>query len=332
MTFEQLLSDEDASGIAAEEHWVRRGDVELCLWRKVAPAARAAHPDRPVLFLVHGSSFSARTTYDLAVPGHGQYSLMNVFARLGYDVWTMDHEGYGRSSRTGGFSYVKDGVADLAAAMPVVEAATGRSAFCFFGSSSGALRVGAFANVAPGRFERLAVAALVWTGEGSPTLTKRAERIDEWRASNRRIVDEAAYERIFSRDVVGLTIPELPKIVAAAEIANGGGSVPNGTYIDMCVNLPLVDPTRIACPMLIFRGDHDGVATDADVLAFFAALPVKEKRLVMTSGQAHNTTLGINRHRFWRILHDFMTTPPRVDDGSTDQAEPDGGRASGCVK
>ncbi len=55
--------------------------------------------------------------------------------------------------------------------------------------------------------ERLALAALVWTGEGSPTLIKRAERIDEWRASNRRVVDESTYQGIFSRDVTGLTIP-----------------------------------------------------------------------------------------------------------------------------
>lgn len=317
MNFETLMQDEDASGIVAEEHWARRGDVELCLWRKFSPAAQQASPGRPVLVLVHGSSFSARTTFDLAVPGHGEYSTMNMFAKLGYDVWTMDHEGYGRSSHTEGFSFVADGVADLEAAAPVIEAATGRPSFCYFGSSSGALRAGGFANAAPERVARLGLSALVWTGKGSPTLIERAKRIDEWRASNRRIVDEAAYERIFSRDVVGLTIPELPKTVAAAEMANGGGSVPNGTYIDMCVNLPLVDPTKISCPVMIFRGDHDGVATDEDVMAFFAALPLREKRLIMVSGQAHNTPLGINRHRFWTMLHEFLTDPRRLDDGAT---------------
>jgi pimeloyl-ACP methyl ester carboxylesterase len=317
MNFQQMMSDEDASGIVAEEHWAKRGDIDLCLWRKYSPAAQATYPGRPVLVFVHGSSFSARTTYDLSVPGHGEYSSMNIFARCGFDVWTMDHEGYGRSSHTDGFSYVADGVADLEAAAPVIAAATSHDSFCFFGSSSGALRAGGFANVAPERVARLGLSALVWTGEGSPTLTERAKRMDEWRASNRRIVDEAAYERIFSRDVVGLTIPELPKAVAAAEMANGGGSVPNGTYIDMCVNLPLVDPTKIACPVMIFRGDHDGVATDEDVLAFYAALPLKEKRLIQVTGQAHNTALGINRHRFWTILHEFLTDPDRLDDGAT---------------
>ena len=103
-------------------------------------------------------------------------------------------------------------------------------------------------------------------------------------------------------------------MVAAAEIANGGGSVPNGTYIDMCVNLPAVNPSKIFCPVLIFRGDHDGIATDEDVSGFFTILPNKDKQLVMVSGQAHNTTIGINRQRFWHILDSFLKMPARVDD------------------
>jgi len=301
-----------ALDIVAEEHWTRKGATDLFCYRKFSPAVRREHAGRPLLFLVHGSSFSCRTTYDLNIPGEGEYSLMNVLASLGYDVWTMDHEGYGRSGRTEGFSFIVDGVADLEAAMDLIEAETGVASAGFFGTSSGALRAARFTNEHPDRVERLSLAALVWTGEGSPTLARRAQRIEEWRASNRRVVDEDAYRAIFSRDITGLTIGELPAVAAAAEMANGGGSVPNGTYIDMCVNLPQCDPARIPCPVQIFRGDHDGIATDEDVMAFFAALPNREKQLVMISGQAHNTTLGINRHRFWHSLHSFFGVPARI--------------------
>lgn len=316
MNMGAFLDEAAADDVVAEDHWAKKGEVDLYLHRKFSPSARAANPGRPVLFLVHGSSFSARTSYDLEFPGKGEYSVMKVFAHLGYDAWTLDHEGYGRSSHTDGFSYIADGVDDLNAAMPIVERETGAKSCSFFGSSSGALRAGAFANASPERVDRLAMAALVWTGEGSPTLIKRAERIDEWRATNRRVVDEETYRGIFSRDVEGLTVPELPAIAAAAEMANGGGSVPNGTYIDMCVNLPVVDPAKISCPVLIFRGDHDGIATDGDVMGFYAALPTKEKQIVMVSGQAHNTAIGVNRHRFWHVLHAFLTMPPRVDQAS----------------
>ena len=81
----------------------------------------------------------------------------------------------------------------------------------------------------------------------------------------------------------------------------------------MCVNLPVVDPKKVECPVMIFRGDHDGIATDDDVLRFFINLPNKDKQLVMVSGQAHNTTIGINRARFWHSLDSFLSMPKRVD-------------------
>ena len=90
------------------------------------------------------------SSYDLIVPGKGEYSMMNEFARLGYDVWAMDHEGYGKSSRTSGNSDIASGVEDLKAAAPIVEKETGRSKFHFYGTSSGGLRAAAYAMAAAG--------------------------------------------------------------------------------------------------------------------------------------------------------------------------------------
>src|SRR5229473_1502761 len=55
------------------DYWAKKGDVPLYLYRKQLrgrPESGAAEP-RPVLFLVHGSSISGRSTYDLTVPGAG---------------------------------------------------------------------------------------------------------------------------------------------------------------------------------------------------------------------------------------------------------------------
>ena len=64
---------------------------------------------------------------------------------------------------------------------------------------------------------------------------------------------------------------------------------------------------------MIFRGDHDGIATDDDVFGFFRKLPNKDKQLVLMSGQAHNTTIGVNRARFWHAFNAFLTMPERLD-------------------
>ena len=98
------------SPVWSNEYWVKKGDVPLYMFRKRLTAPKRGEKPRPVLFLVHGSSISSRSSFDLTPPGKGEYSVMNTFARWGYDVWTMDHENYGRSGRTQGNSDIKSGV------------------------------------------------------------------------------------------------------------------------------------------------------------------------------------------------------------------------------
>jgi alpha-beta hydrolase superfamily lysophospholipase len=153
--------------IWSAEYWAKKGDVALNLWRKRLGAPKAGEPPLPVLFLVHGSSNSARSSYDLTVPGKGEYSLMNVFARYGYDVWTMDHDGYGYSGSSGNNSDIASGVEDLKAAIPAVARESGQGKMHFYGTSSGAIRAGAFAQVEPARVDRLVLVAFTYKGSGA---------------------------------------------------------------------------------------------------------------------------------------------------------------------
>ena len=58
---------------------------------------------------------------------------MDVFARYGFDVWTVDHDGYGQSGSSGNNSDIASGVEDLGAAMSILLRETGRTKFHFFG-------------------------------------------------------------------------------------------------------------------------------------------------------------------------------------------------------
>ena len=300
------------SDIASGEFWTKKGDVSLYVYRKQLAAPPADGKPRPVFFLVHGSSFGGRTSFDLIVDGRNHYSMMDHFAELGFDVWTMDHEGYSRSDRTDGNSNIASGVEDLKCGMAVVERETGQKAVMMYGQSSGALRAAAYAEQCPDRVKGLILDAFVWTGKDAPTLIKRAEKLDEYRAHNTRPVDQAFYESIFTRDKPGTSEPHIGKAIAAVEL-QFGNSVPSGTYLDMCANLPLVDPEKVHCPVLIVRGEHDGIATEDDLLAFYKKLPNMDKQFVIVAGQAHSSTLGINRHRFFHILESFITFPARLD-------------------
>lgn len=304
--------------VTAEEFWTNKGSVKLWVYRKyVSDGAK----DKPILFLVHGSSYSGKTMFDLSVPMRSDYSFMEHFARLGYDVWTMDHEGYGHSDRTKGLSDIHSGVEDLAAAMAVVKKVTGQSKAAFFGQSSGALRAARFANFHPDKVDKLMLDAFVWTGKDAPTLKQRALRLPELLKSNVRKVDAKFYTSVFTRDHPGAAEPMLGEVVAEAELKYGD-TVPNGTYIDMVTKLPLVDPEKVLCPVLIVRAEHDGIATDEDITSFYAKLPNADKQMSKLAGLAHTAFLGVNRQRFWHTVHAFLTVPPRVDIGGGDTAKP----------
>ena len=293
--------------IEAQEHWTKKGNVDLYLYRK--RRVGDGNSAKPVLFLVHGSTFSCRGSYDLQVPGRQNYSMMDHFAGLGFDVWSMDHEGYGHSSRTDSHAGIMVGVEDLKAAMPVVERVTGRSSVLMHGQSSGAIRAGAFAAAEPARVERLILGALTYTGENAPEIERRRKVADRYRANPRRPINLASIQRIFDRDKPGSSDPEVPKALAEYEL-KFGNEVPSGTYLDMAVNMPMVDPLKLECPVCLIRAEHDGNASEEELLRFYSLLPNKDKQFVMIAGMTHAGALGVNRHRLWHVMHAFLTYPP----------------------
>jgi alpha-beta hydrolase superfamily lysophospholipase len=282
------------------------------LFRKRITSPQSEQAKLPVLFLAHGSSVSSRSSFDLSVPGHGEYSLMDVFARYGFDVWTMDFEGYGRSSKTSGNSDIATGVLDLKAAAEVVKRETRQDSFHLYGESSGALKAGAFAMAEPQRVRRLILLAFTWTGQGSSTLAKRAESIEFYRTHNRRPRDRGMIRSIFTRDKPGTSDPAVGEAMANAELPLGD-SVPTGTYLDMTTKLPVVDPLKIQSPVLIARGEYDGIASEEDLLNFFRKLPVQDRQFAVLPGAAHAVALGTNREQFWHVMRSFLDMPPRLD-------------------
>jgi alpha-beta hydrolase superfamily lysophospholipase len=294
--------------IWSNDYWAKKGDVSLYMFRKRASEPKAGQAPLPVLFLVHGSSVSSRPSFDLTVPGHGEYSVMNMFAQYGFDVWTMDHENYGRSSRTDSNSDIASGVEDLKAAVEVVARETGQPRIHIFGESSGGLRVGAYAMARPERVDRLVLAAFTYKGENSPTLTERAKQLDYYRTHNRRLRDRAMIQSIYTRDKVGTSDPALGEFVADQEL-KFGDQVPTGTYLDMTAHLPLVDPTKVLSPVLLIRGEYDGIATVEDLLDFYKQLPSGDRQFVILPGMAHSVVSGLNRQLFWHAMRAFLTAP-----------------------
>jgi pimeloyl-ACP methyl ester carboxylesterase len=70
-----------------------------------------------------------------------------------------------------------------------------------------------------------------------------------------------------------------------------------GTYLDMTANLPIVDPARVTAPVLIVRGEHDGIATEEDRLEFYRRLPNPDRQFVILAARPtrlRSVTLAIS--------------------------------------
>jgi pimeloyl-ACP methyl ester carboxylesterase len=298
-----------------KEHWTRKGDVKLFLWQKPPTSGAIKTSDlrsRATILFVHGSSMGSQPTFDLEVPGRPDSSVMEWFAARGFDTWCMDNEGYGRSDKSRPINCdIPNGADDLEAGSRYILQDTGAKKLLVYGISSGALKAALFAQRHPERVARLALDAMVWTGEGSPTLEERRKRLPEFRAKNRRPIDRAFVRSIFNRDHPGTADDATIEAFATAILALDD-SVPTGTYVDMCSRLPLVDPTRINVPTIVMRGEYDGIASMEDLLKFFALLPHPDKQYTVMQGISHASFQQKNYLSAYHILHSFFTQPEPV--------------------
>src|SRR5664280_1538093 len=134
--------------ITGTEHWTSKdGGVKLFLWNKCA--GDPAKSIGTILF-VHGSSMASQPTFDLQVPGRPDSSVMDYFARRGYDCWTVDMEGYGRSTKDrDNNAPISQGADDCYAAALYIQTLRGKQPLHVYGISSGALRAAMFAELHP---------------------------------------------------------------------------------------------------------------------------------------------------------------------------------------
>jgi pimeloyl-ACP methyl ester carboxylesterase len=237
---------------------------------------------------------------------------MDHFARRGYDCWCVDMEGYGRSTKDrDNNAPISQGADDCHAAALYIQKLRGKRPLLVYGISSGALRAAMFAERHPEMVARLALDAMVWTGEGSPTLEQRRKKLAEFTAKNRRPIDKAFIRSVFDRDHPDTAERKVIDAFADAVTALDD-SVPTGTYVDMCSKLPVVSPEKITVPTLIMRGQHDGIASLQDLVKFFEKLPNPDKQFTVMPGISHASFQQKNYMVVYHILASFFAQPDPI--------------------
>jgi pimeloyl-ACP methyl ester carboxylesterase len=302
-------TDTTNAPVTGVEHWATKqtpdGGVRLFLWEKYVGSPKG----KPAVLFVHGSSMASQPTFDLTVPGRPYSSVMDWFAQRGFVCWCVDMEGYGRSDKKRDiYCDIANGADDLAAATDCIQRTRGIRSFATYGISSGALRAALFAQRHPDRVSRLALDAFVWTGEGAPTLVERRKKLPQFRATKRRPIDRAFVHSIFQRDHPDCADKRTVDAFADAILALDD-SMPNGTYIDMCSKLPVVDPAKIVVPTIVLRGQYDGIAGFDDLIEFFRRLPNPDKQFSVLAGISHASFQQKNYLMVYHILHAYFTQP-----------------------
>src|SRR5215207_2816361 len=94
-----------AQEVIGTEHWVEQAGTRIYVWEKYLGSPQA----KKVVVLAHGSATAGKESFDLQVPGKPSYSLMDVLAREGFDVFALDTRGFGRSVRPSGHITAREG-------------------------------------------------------------------------------------------------------------------------------------------------------------------------------------------------------------------------------
>ena len=199
-------------------------------------------------------------TFDLTVPGRPDSSVMDWFAERGFAGWCVDMEGYGRSTRTATSTATFPTAPTICRRHRLHHQDTQRRPASGLRhlvrrAARGAVRA------APSRSRDAAGARRLRVDRRRrPTLAERRKKLPEFLADKRRPIDRAFVHSIFERDHPGFRRRQRRSKPSPTPSWRSTIRCPNGTYIDMCSKLPVVDPEKITVPTMVMRGQYDGIA------------------------------------------------------------------------
>ncbi len=316
-----------AGDVVLEEFMIGSSEdgVELYIRNKHKTDLYDVRPDRAVLF-VHGASYPGHSSFDLALDG---VSWMDWLARRGYDVYSLDLRGYGRSTRPKAMAAAPEAhppivdtqaaVADVTRAVEFVLSRRGLGRMTLVGWSWGATVTGSYTAQNSGKVDRLVLYAPQWLREGqtAPTDLDPA-KVGAWRA----VAPHEARERWLKAVPEARRETVLPK--ASFELwarqtlasdpegaAKGTVRAPNGVVSDAlrswAVGKPLWVPSRVSVPTLVVQGEWDAEVSPAMAQAMFGQLtgaPVR--RYVMIGEATHAALIEKNRLQLFKVVQTFL--------------------------
>ena len=279
-----------------------------------------------MLLFVHGATYPSDTMFDLKIDGQ---SWMDRIAACGYDVYSMDVRGFGRSSRPPEMDRpdtenppvvtTDDGITDFGAVVDHICQRRGVRRLNLMGWSWGTVIAGAYAARKPDRVERLVLYAPLWLRRVPGGL-----RVTGPMGAYRTVTLEAAKARWLTGVPLERQTDWIPPGVLASwwtanmEADPVGASMdppavraPNGLIVDGLKfwesDTRYYDPAAIRAPVLMVVGEWDVDTPPYMAQAILARLiGSARKRLVIIGEGTHHLMLERNRLQMFREVQLFL--------------------------
>lgn len=250
-----------------------------------------------VILLVHGATWASRCTFD-PDPEHG-YSLMETLADAGYDVFSVDLHGYGKSEASEeDASDAQSAWKDIDAAVEFIRSFRWVEKVHLLGYQWGSQPVLLYATQKPQKINRLVLLGSRWKYvDGSVNAAPGPMRTLGQQASLLK-PDDGDLDQEFVR--------------RRAQVCRSESTqAPNGALRDLTKPSP-IEPGKIKSPLLLIQGERDGSPEQiSDRLNLLRELGSREKWFVSLKGMGKFALIERGHQRFDQALLSFLEqTPP----------------------
>ncbi len=316
--------------LAVEEFMIPSVDAGIELYvRNKRPKDLKKISESKIVLFVHGSTYPASTSFDLALDG---VSWMEYLAQRGYDVYLVDVRGYGRSTRPPEMSQPPESnppivttdmaIKDVGAAVDFIRKRRSVEKINLLAWSWGCTMMGAYTAANPGRVNRLVLYAPQWLRD-TPTLIGGDGKLGAYRS----VAKSAAKERWLkgvAADQQAALIPYgwFEKWVDSTWATDVVGSAqtspvlraPNGTLQDTreywSAGKPYYDPGKITVPTLVIHAEWDADNPSSLALGLYGQLKhTPWKRFVEIGEGTHTVMMEKNRMQLFREVQLFLDEP-----------------------
>jgi pimeloyl-ACP methyl ester carboxylesterase len=248
-----------------------------------------------VILLVHGATWASKCTFD-PDPERG-YSLMEVLADGGFDVFALDLHGYGKSEKSEeDWTEAATASADVEAAVEFIRSFRWVDKVHLFAYQWGTQPVAMYAARKPQKVNKLALLGMRW---------KQVEYTGAAPSGPFRTLGQQA--ALLKPDDGDLD-PDFVR--RRAQVCRSEAQqAPNGAIKDLSVASP-VKPSELKVPTLFIQGEKDGSKeTLVDRGNFFRELGAKDKWYVVLRGMGKYAPIEREHARFDQALLSFLGQP-----------------------